>query len=58
MSSPVRRFLILATLFALLLGVAGPVAPVAAAGKHDSPPLSTRFHGIDVDATTTRSSSD
>jgi amidase len=48
MRSLVRRFLILATLLALLLGVSGPVAPIAAAES----PTSTTVRGIDIDATT------
>ena len=49
MRSLVRPFLILATLLALLLGVSGPVAPIAAAERS---PTSTTVRGIDVDATT------
>ena len=50
MRSPVRRFLVLTTLAALLLGVVGAsTAPAALAGP---PPTNTRVAGIDVDATT------
>jgi len=48
MSTPVRRFLVFATLLALLLGVAGVSAPSALA-KLDT---ATRVAGINVDATT------
>jgi amidase len=48
MSSPVRRSLILATLLALLLGVAGPSASIGLAAKATS----TTVRGIDVDTTT------
>ena len=48
MSSPARRFLVLATLLALLIGVVGVSAPeVLARGD-----TSTRVAGINVDATT------
>jgi amidase len=49
MRTPVRRSLVLATLVALLLGVAGVSAPAALAGP---PPTNTRVAGIDVDAAT------
>ncbi len=49
MSSPVRRSLILATVMALLLGVAGITAPIASASRGGS---GTSIHGIDVDSTT------
>ncbi|HKG19011.1 MAG TPA: amidase family protein, partial [Candidatus Limnocylindrales bacterium] len=48
MSSPVRRFVVLATLLALLLGVSGAAAPTTLAAKETS----TRVAGIDIDATT------
>jgi len=48
MRSPVRRTLVLATLLALMLGVAGTAAPVGFAAS----PTSTTVRGIDVDATT------
>jgi amidase len=48
MSNPVRRFAILATLLALLLGAVGGTAPAAAAAS----PTTTRVAGINVDATT------
>jgi amidase len=48
MTSPVRRSLVLATLLALLLGVAGASAPITSAAQATS----TRVAGIDVDATT------
>ena len=48
MSSPVRRFLVFATLLALLLGVVGASAPVSLAKQ----PTSTNVAGINVDATT------
>ena len=49
MRAPIRRSLVLASLTALLLGVAGVSAPAALA----APPLTnTRVAGIDVDATT------
>ena len=49
MRAPIRRSLVLASLAALLLGVAGVAAPAALA----APPLTnTRVAGIDVDATT------
>ncbi len=51
MRSPVRRSLILATVLTLLLGVVGTAAPIAAAGKHNSP-HSTIVRGIDIDAAT------
>jgi amidase len=47
MRTPLRRSFVLATLLALMLGVVGTVAPVAAAQ-----PTSTRVAGINVDATT------
>jgi amidase len=49
MSSPVRRFLVLATSVALLIGVAAASAPVALAGR---PATDTRVAGINIDATT------
>jgi amidase len=49
MRTLVRRSLVLATLLALLLGVAGASAPIGAAAAQ---PTSTRVAGIDVDATT------
>jgi len=48
MSSPVRRFLVFATLLALLLGVVGASAPVSLAAQ----PTSTSVAGINVDTTT------
>ena len=48
MSSPVRRFLVLATLLALLLGVVGASAPVSLAAQ----PTATSVAGINVDTTT------
>jgi amidase len=48
MRTPLRRSFVLATLLALLLGVAGTAAPVAFAAQ----PTSTRVAGINVDATT------
>src|SRR5215212_3956592 len=48
MSSPVRRFVVLATLLALMLGVSGAAAPTTLAAKDTS----TRVAGIDVDTTT------
>jgi amidase len=48
MRSLVRRSLILATLVALLVGVLGTAAPIAATGTSTS----TRVRGIDVDAST------
>ncbi|MDQ3128762.1 MAG: amidase [Chloroflexota bacterium] len=48
MRSPVRRSLVLVTLTALLLGVAGVAAPAALGAQ----PTSTRVAGIDVDAAT------
>ena len=48
MRTSVRRSLVLATLFALLLGVVGTATPVALAAQ----PTSTRVAGIDVDAST------
>ena len=48
MRKPVRRSLVLASLIALLLGVAGPAAPVSLAGAITD----TRVNGIDVDAAT------
>jgi amidase len=50
MRTPVRRFLVLATLLALLLGVVGAAA---APGALAAPPATnTRVAGIDVDTTT------
>jgi amidase len=49
MRTLVRRSLVLATLLALLLGVAGASAPIGVAAAQ---PTSTRVAGIDVDATT------
>jgi amidase len=49
MSSPVRRFLVLATILALLLGASGAAAPATLAA---APPTNTRLAGINVDATT------
>jgi amidase len=49
MSSSVRRFLVLATTLALLLGAAGVAAPATLAA---APPTNTRVGGINVDATT------
>jgi amidase len=49
MRTPVRRFLVLATLAALLLGAVGAAAPAALAAP---PATNTRVAGIDVDATT------
>jgi len=48
MRTPVRRSLVLSTLLALLLGVAGSSAPVASAAQ----PTATRVAGINVDSTT------
>ena len=48
MRALVRRSLILATMLALLLGVAGPASPTVLAAQ----PTSTRVAGIDVDAST------
>jgi len=48
MSSRLRRFLVLTTLFAVFLGVSGAAAP---AGLAANPP-NTKVSGIDVDATT------
>src|SRR5438309_7142685 len=48
MSSPVRRFLVFATLLALLLGVVGASAPVSLAAQ----PTATSVAGINVDTTT------
>src|SRR5437764_4412227 len=48
MSSRLRRSLVLTTLLALLLGVAGAAAPVGLAAN----PPNTKVAGIDVDATT------
>jgi amidase len=48
MRSPVRRSLVLATLAALLLGVAGVAAPPALARSDTS----TKLAGIDIDAST------
>jgi amidase len=48
MRTPVRRFVVLATLLALLLGVSGAAAPATIA----APITATRVAGIDVDATT------
>ena len=48
MRSPVRRALALATMLALLLGVAGTATPLVSAAQ----PTSTRVAGIDVDAST------
>jgi amidase len=48
MSSRLRRFLVLTTLLALLLGVSGAVAPIAPAAN----PTNTTVDGINVDATT------
>ncbi len=48
MSSRLRRSLVLTTLLALFLGVAGAAAPIGLAAK----PPDTRVAGIDVDATT------
>ena len=48
MRTMVRRSLVLAILWALLLGVVGASAPMASAAQ----PTSTRVAGIDVDATT------
>ena len=48
MSSPVRRSLVLATLLALLLGMAGAAAPISLAAN----PTSTKVAGINIDATT------
>src|SRR5438045_7469291 len=48
MSSRLRRSLVLATLFALFLGVSGAAAPSGLAAN----PPNTKVAGIDVDATT------
>jgi len=51
--SQVRRSLVLTTLLALLLGVAGAAAPsLAAKPKPDPKPGDTKIAGIDVDRTT------
>jgi len=54
MSSLVRRFLVLVTLLALLLGVVGVWAPIASAAPHTSAAhfTSTSVEGINVDKTT------
>ncbi|MBA2253867.1 MAG: amidase [Chloroflexi bacterium] len=48
MHAPVRRSVLLATVMALALGVAGAAVPIAGASK----PTSTRVAGIDIDAAT------
>jgi amidase len=51
MRTLVRRFVLLTTLLALLLGVMGATAPAALAG-HDNDSNGTWVNGINVDATT------